>query len=162
MRDVATQLRIARAIHLAHAARADRLDDFIRPEPRAGRDRHRHPRGSIGLLFLPAGLYRTRVAKPEDRAVSSGAERRRAPALEGERPREPRCPGSTRRRLEESAVAFVDDHRARVVLVEQVVDARERRELPRADLGDVAAAELAMEYEAAESEFRSLTNTFVR
>ena len=61
-RDVATELRIARAIDLAHAARADRLDDFIRPEPRAERDRHLPtPRRSIGRLFSPAGLYRTRV-----------------------------------------------------------------------------------------------------
>ena len=39
-RDVALQLRIARAIHLAHAAGADRVEDLERTKPRAGREAH--------------------------------------------------------------------------------------------------------------------------
>ena len=35
-RDVAIQLRVARAIDLAHAAGADRHDDFVRAEASAG------------------------------------------------------------------------------------------------------------------------------
>jgi hypothetical protein len=34
--DVAIQLAVARAIYLAHAARTDRCDDFIRAETVAG------------------------------------------------------------------------------------------------------------------------------
>ena len=40
-RDVAIELCIARAIHLAHAAGADGGDDFIRPETSGGTDGHR-------------------------------------------------------------------------------------------------------------------------
>ena len=36
-RDVAIEPRIARAIHLAHAARADERDDFVGAEARTGR-----------------------------------------------------------------------------------------------------------------------------
>jgi hypothetical protein len=36
-RDVALQLRVARAIHLAHAARAERGHHFVRAEPLTGR-----------------------------------------------------------------------------------------------------------------------------
>jgi hypothetical protein len=39
-RDVALQLRIARAIHLAHAAGADRVEDLERAKPRARREAH--------------------------------------------------------------------------------------------------------------------------
>ena len=39
-RYVAMQSRIARSIHLAHAAGADGRDDFIRAEFRAGSERH--------------------------------------------------------------------------------------------------------------------------
>ena len=39
-RDDAVEARVGAAIHLAHAARADRCDDFIRPEARARRDGH--------------------------------------------------------------------------------------------------------------------------
>ena len=35
-RDVAPETRVARAIHLAHAARAERGEDFIRAEAHAG------------------------------------------------------------------------------------------------------------------------------
>jgi hypothetical protein len=38
--DVASEPRIARAIDLAHAARADERDDFIRTEASAGREGH--------------------------------------------------------------------------------------------------------------------------
>ncbi len=38
-RDLAVQFRIARAIDLAHAAGAQRRDDFVRPEARAGIER---------------------------------------------------------------------------------------------------------------------------
>src|SRR5213596_2393309 len=41
--DLATQPCIACAIHLAHAARAQRCDDFIGPELCARRERHRIP-----------------------------------------------------------------------------------------------------------------------
>ena len=34
-RDVAIELRVARAIHLAHAARAERGHDFVRADPAA-------------------------------------------------------------------------------------------------------------------------------
>ena len=39
-RDLAVEFRIARAIDLAHTARAERCDDFIRPE--SSSDRHAH------------------------------------------------------------------------------------------------------------------------
>src|SRR5690349_10145966 len=39
-RDVASEARVARSIHLAHAAGAERRDDLVRPEPRAGGERH--------------------------------------------------------------------------------------------------------------------------
>ena len=39
-RDVAIQLRVARAIHLAHAARAERGKDFVRAEAGAGSKGH--------------------------------------------------------------------------------------------------------------------------
>ena len=39
-RDVAIELRIARAIHLAHAAGAERGQNFIGTEVRAGSERH--------------------------------------------------------------------------------------------------------------------------
>ena len=38
-RDIAIQLRIARAIHLAHAARTEGGEDFVRTETRAGGQR---------------------------------------------------------------------------------------------------------------------------
>src|SRR6185503_9739902 len=40
-RNVAIQAEIARPIHLAHASGAEERDDFVRGEPRTGRDRHR-------------------------------------------------------------------------------------------------------------------------
>ena len=40
-RDVAMELRIVRAIHLAHAAGADRGDDFVRTDDAAGFETHR-------------------------------------------------------------------------------------------------------------------------
>ena len=46
-RDLAVQFRIARAIDLAHAAGAERRDDFVRPEARAG---------SEGQFPRPLGL----------------------------------------------------------------------------------------------------------
>ena len=39
-RDVALQPGVARAIHLAHPAGADRGDHFVRTEPGAGREGH--------------------------------------------------------------------------------------------------------------------------
>ena len=39
-RDVAIELRVARAIHLAHAARTQRFEDFVGPDPRAYAHRH--------------------------------------------------------------------------------------------------------------------------
>ena len=39
-RDVATQPRVARAVDVAHAARANQRDDFIGAEPRAGGEGH--------------------------------------------------------------------------------------------------------------------------
>ena len=39
-RDVATELRVARAIDLAHAAGAEWRDDFIGPESRTGSKQH--------------------------------------------------------------------------------------------------------------------------
>jgi hypothetical protein len=39
-RDVTRELRITRAIHLAHPACADRGEDFVRPEARASNQRH--------------------------------------------------------------------------------------------------------------------------
>src|SRR5207253_7200621 len=41
-RDVATELRIARAIHLAHAAGADGREDLVRTETGAGCESHRY------------------------------------------------------------------------------------------------------------------------
>jgi hypothetical protein len=38
--DLAMEPRVARAIHLAHAARAERRDDFVGPELVAGGQRH--------------------------------------------------------------------------------------------------------------------------
>ena len=46
-RDVAIELRVARAIDLAHAARADRRDDFVRAETSAGNKGHEAPAESI-------------------------------------------------------------------------------------------------------------------
>ena len=40
-RHVAAQPRVARAVHLAHAADADRIDDFVRSETRACAEWHR-------------------------------------------------------------------------------------------------------------------------
>ena len=56
--DVAIQLRVARAIDLAHPARADRGNDRVRPEPASGRDpqgRLNHTAGlsSRTLCFFP-------------------------------------------------------------------------------------------------------------
>src|SRR5262249_47805605 len=51
-RDVALQLRIARAIHLAHAARTDLRGNFIRTEASAGGERHREVAGIIGDLAI--------------------------------------------------------------------------------------------------------------
>src|SRR5438093_2704493 len=39
-RDVATKPRVARAIHLAHPARANRLQDLVGAKPRARTERH--------------------------------------------------------------------------------------------------------------------------
>src|SRR5438034_9592154 len=39
--DVATELGVVRPVHLAHAARADRRDDFVRAETGAGSDGHK-------------------------------------------------------------------------------------------------------------------------
>src|ERR1043166_8903607 len=39
-RDVTMQPGIARAVHLAHAARAERRDHFVGTESKAGRNRH--------------------------------------------------------------------------------------------------------------------------
>ena len=39
-RDVAIQLRVAGAVDLAHAARAERGNDFVRTELGTGRERH--------------------------------------------------------------------------------------------------------------------------
>ena len=38
--DVAIELRVAGAVDLAHAARADRRDDFVRAKPRSDGQRH--------------------------------------------------------------------------------------------------------------------------
>ena len=47
---------IAGAIHLAHAAPAERLDDFVRPEPGAGRKRHgRATRAAASRKSRPSG-----------------------------------------------------------------------------------------------------------
>ncbi len=40
-RDLALQLRITRAIHFAHPARAEGSDDFVRAKPRTGGQGHR-------------------------------------------------------------------------------------------------------------------------
>src|ERR1019366_293308 len=53
-------------------------------------------------------------------------------------PRHAGQPGTPRSRLEEAAVALVDDHRAGVAAVEQVVDTREPAQLPGSEQGDVA------------------------
>jgi hypothetical protein len=50
-RDVAIELRIARAIHLTHAARAERGDDFVRPEFRSRCQAH--------FLFSSASQFAT-------------------------------------------------------------------------------------------------------
>src|SRR5262249_11876216 len=47
-RDDPAEARVSRAIHLAHAARSERADDFIGADTNAGRERH------------VAGLYRYR------------------------------------------------------------------------------------------------------
>jgi hypothetical protein len=39
-RDVAIELRVSRPINLTHAARAERGNDFVRPESSAGCKRH--------------------------------------------------------------------------------------------------------------------------
>ena len=39
-RDVAIECGVLRAIHLAHAARADRAEDFVRADMRAGLETH--------------------------------------------------------------------------------------------------------------------------
>src|SRR5687767_1172012 len=48
-RDVAIELRIAGAIHLSHAARAQRSDDFVRTETGARRQDHAPERIIAGL-----------------------------------------------------------------------------------------------------------------
>ena len=39
-RDVTSEAAVAGAVHLAHAARAERGDDLVFPEPRSGRNEH--------------------------------------------------------------------------------------------------------------------------
>src|SRR5262249_54163538 len=74
-RDVALQLRIARAIHLAHAARTDLRANFIRTEASAGGERHREVAGIIG-----------------DTAISPITTRKRHGTAMSASPRDPRLP----------------------------------------------------------------------
>ena len=48
-RDLAPELRVARAVDLAHAARPERGDDFIRPEASPAYERH----GLLVDMFSP-------------------------------------------------------------------------------------------------------------
>src|SRR5580765_4412242 len=77
-RDVALESRIARAIHLAHPACAQRTDDLVRAEAGAGRQPHRvsvmwpncaTDRGRFAVHWTPLGaMQRARVtARPRDR-----------------------------------------------------------------------------------------------
>src|SRR5438309_5949758 len=67
-RDVATELRIARAIHLAHPARAERRDDLIRPEAAAGADGH----GAAFVAFSDATQFSTTLTSAIDPEMSAG------------------------------------------------------------------------------------------
>ncbi len=54
-RDLAVQARVARSIHLTHAARAQRADDFVGADPRAWGQRHqRLTLGGDWMLKTPA------------------------------------------------------------------------------------------------------------
>jgi hypothetical protein len=48
-RDAAAQPRVAGALYLAHAARTQRAENLVRPEPRAGAQRHRLSCGAISI-----------------------------------------------------------------------------------------------------------------
>ena len=67
-RHLAVQVRVAGAIHLAHAARAERGDNFIRPESGSGLQGHGFP--------LPAGASTSPVkfnSTPSNWALSGPA-----------------------------------------------------------------------------------------
>ena len=67
-RDISSELRIARAIHLTHAASANEGNDFIRAEMRAGRERH----------VCEEGILRTRRSRSKSEGSDRGC---RAPML---------------------------------------------------------------------------------
>ena len=51
-RDLAIQLGIARAIHLAHAARSEGGTNFVRAEASAGEQRHEAPDDRLALIVV--------------------------------------------------------------------------------------------------------------
>ena len=61
-RDIAIELRVPRAIHLAHAARADRRDDFVRAEMGAGSQGHRASDEREAFIVQP-GIHDNRKAQ---------------------------------------------------------------------------------------------------
>src|SRR5207237_8663820 len=67
-RDVAAKFRIARAIHLAHPARAERRDDLIRPQAAAGADGH----GAAFVAFHGAAQFSTTLPSATDPQTSPG------------------------------------------------------------------------------------------
>src|SRR2546428_12535795 len=57
-RDVATELRVARLVHLAHAARPDGREDLVRTETDACREGH-----GRGRMILPEKVIQRRVLR---------------------------------------------------------------------------------------------------
>jgi hypothetical protein len=59
-RDVATEPRIARPVHLTHSPGADRSSDFVRAEAGTGNKRHGVDRRIIAVLAIGAATQRCR------------------------------------------------------------------------------------------------------
>src|SRR6185503_16443780 len=71
--DVAIETNVARPINLAHAAGADRLDDFVRTKTRTGNEGHIWPDYTDQDLVLgTGGSYRSMPGVAEARCGSSG------------------------------------------------------------------------------------------
>ncbi len=72
-RDLAAQPRVARPIHLAHAARAEGREDFVRAQPCAGCQGHREVREILARPYRPSspGQGRRRTLSGSDGGTSA-------------------------------------------------------------------------------------------
>ncbi len=66
-RDLSAEARVLRTVHLAHSAGADRTEDLVGAQARAGRERHAAARlAAIGALTAWPSAGTSRRAGPED------------------------------------------------------------------------------------------------